>query len=73
MFYTRLSQFRVFHLFRTDITKEALVTMRTAGCADVTTMQQEPVMGTGNVLYGDVLHELTLYLQLRVIALADQS
>ena len=34
--------------------------------ADVAAVEQEPMMGVGDVGLGDVLHQLQLYLQRRV-------
>ena len=50
----------------------ALVTFRAAGLADVTTVEQEPVMGLGDDVCRDIFDELFLRLQ-GILAVGGQS
>ena len=68
-----LCQFRTLYQLRTEVGDVTFLTVGLAGSADITAMQQEPVMGPGNLFSGDVLRQFHFHFVGGVGALGDQA
>ena len=68
-----LCQFRALDQFRTEVGELTFLAVRLARCADIAAVQQEPVVGPGNLFFGDVLRQFHLNLVWGVGPLCDQA
>ena len=68
-----LFQFGTFEILRTEGLQLALVAMGLPGGTDIAAMQQQPVVGIGNIGLRDMLHQGHLYLIGGVVALAHET
>lgn len=64
-----LCQFGIFQLLGAELLKFTGLTVRFPRCADVAPVQQQPVMGIGDILVGDEFDQCLLHLQRCVVAL----
>ena len=68
-----LFQLGAFEKFRTKGLQLAFLAMGLARSADITPMQQQPVMSIGNICLGDMFRQSQLNLIRRVVALAHKT
>ena len=68
-----LLQFRVLYLFRADVAQLTFVAMRLARCANIASVQQQPMMSTCQVFGRNMLYQHLLYLKRCVGSTRHQS